>query len=543
MIETIEWKSLPSMPWITGGLVSRNEDYVTLLGGDWRSEQDRRIVRDRRLNLNSQHGLGTAIRESYGDAVIPSQVEHNLDLLDQTNTLAIVTGQQVGIFGGPLYTYYKALTTILLAKSLSRETDCNVVPIFWMETADADFNEVNHVGFPPDTDQKRKVVYAPHKLIAGRSVRSHRLTAEIEEVKSNVIRWMDKLPHSRQFIQLIESAYRTDRPMANAFRELMTGLFGSDGLVLIDPMDPTISQRTAPFWEQCLSEPEQLNEPFTIGADQVISRRLPLQVRLRKDTLPIFFTNDEGFRHRIFGESDSWSIGQNGDKKSNAELQELGTAMPHRLSPGVLLRPLLQDWLLPTWVYVGGPSEIAYHAQIGPAYSYMNIPRPLIAPRISATLVEHSSRRYLDKNSWKVWNVYGGREQLLRRNGDSEKIDELFENGISHWEAWQRRIQRAADDAEIVIDTELGQAGRKIAYQWERLRHLTLRKVEQKDQVRLNHAERLLLRLMPDGILQERHDNVLYYLALYGPQLTGLITRNIDLFKPQHFVLDLEISS
>ncbi len=514
---------------------------MSLLGGDYRSEIDRARVKKQRLAAATKPGLGSAIREGYNSLTIPPKVEQNLTALDRSDTLTIVTGQQVGIFGGPLYTFYKAFTTILLAESLQKESSGAVVPVFWMETGDADFTEVNQVRFPADNGELRETVYAPNDLVAGKPVSYHLLTDDINQVRSQVVSWIKKLPHSRQFIRLIESAYQSGRPMADAFRELMTGMFGDRGLVLLDPMDQAISGRTCQFWESCLSHPEQLNHPFEVGADRVLARRLPLQSKLREDTLPIFFIDNDGFRNRIFKKENGWSVGQNGTTESPGELHRLGVEFPSKLSPSVLLRPLLQDWLLPTWIYVGGPSEIAYHAQIGDAYEYLNIPRPLIAPRISLTFVDRASRRSLHRHNWSVLNVFGGRQLLLREGGKTDKIIELFDSGLAHLNGWQSRIRRVVSDAGVTIDEELERAGRKMSFQWDKLRQTTLRKIEQKDKVRLNHADRLLNRLMPNSILQERHDNALYYLSLYGPQLTGMIAKVADPFKPQHKAVDLEV--
>lgn len=540
MIETIEWEALPSIPWITSRLISSKEEYVSLFGGDFRSESDRALAKERRLASKRMPGLGSVLRKGYKNIAIPPEVEKNLAALDKSDTLSIISGQQVGIFGGPLYTFYKAFTTILLAESLRKESSGAVVPVFWMETGDADFTEVNQVKFPSDNGEPRKSVYAPVDLVAGKPVSYHTLTDDIDEVRTNVINWIKKLPHSRQFINLIESAYQSGRPMADAFRELMTGLFGDRGLVLIDPMDSAISERTGEFWDKCLSSPETLNRPFEIGAERVQEKRLPLQSKLRKDTLPIYSISNDGFRNRIFKKESGWSVGQNGSIVSGVDLHNLGVKFPSKLSPAVLLRPLLQDWLLPTWIYVGGPSEIAYHAQIGEAYEHLEIPRPLIAPRISLTLLDRADRRNLGKNSWSVRNVFGGRELLLREGGKSDTIIELFNSGMAHLDGWKSRIRRVVNDTGITIDEELDKASRKIAFQWDKLRQTTLRKIGQKDEVRLNHANKLLNRLMPGGVQQERHDNALYYLSLYGPQLTGLIAKVVDPFKPQHIAVDIE---
>jgi len=328
--------------------------------------------------------------------------------------------------------------------------------------------------------------------------------------------------------------------MADAFRELITGLLGSMGLVLVDPLDPAIIERSREFWALCLNRPERINNAYSVSSREIQDLRLPLQVKLRKNTLPIYRIDKSGIRRRLSGTTNEWYFNSDEQRLSNNELLALINNPSGVFSPAVLLRPLLQDWLLPTWIYVGGAAEIAYHAQIGRAYDQLNIPRPLVAPRIGATLVERPVRRWLDKHNWKIAEVLGGRELLLRTNGYAGTLVELFDNGVAQLNGWLTRIQQCSDTAEINISYELDQAGRKIVYQWEKLHRITIKKIAERDKTRVNHARKLQNHLLPDEMLQERHNNALYYLAHYGDKLIQTIDSEKDLFNPKHIIIDLE---
>lgn len=539
MIESIEWGNLPNIPWIVSDFIAHRGDTHGIFHGDWRDRKTRETVRNNRQKFASEPGLGSAIRQGYGSGDLPESLNRNLQSLDKPDALAIVAGQQVGIFGGPLYTFFKALTTTLMAKALENETSGSVVPIFWMETADADFSEVNRVGFPPNGRRSSEIVYAPRDFVTGQSASFHRLTPEIDKAREQVIDWIKDLPHSQQYIDLLNSSYIPGRTMASAFRDLLTGLFGELGLVVVDPFDPAIVSRTDGFWDECLVDPERINRSFAQASQKILDMGLPLQVRLREDALPILHIDENGLRRRIFGRSDKWKIGREGRSLSNAELLELKSSHPESLSCSALLRPLLQDWLLPTWIYVGGGAELAYHAQIGKTYELLEIPRPLVAPRMSITFVEQPVRRWLDRFNWQVSEVFGGREVLLRQSGRTKVVSDLFDSGEAQIEGWLARISSATDEASVNISMELDRTGRKLHHQWEKLKKTTIEKILERDRTRVTYADKAVKWLMPDGMMQERHHNMLYYLSAYGPQLMRYISNKVDPFKSKHLAIDL----
>lgn len=541
MIERINWGALPNIPSVTLDLIAGKAPIVSLFGGDWRSEDNRNSVAEQRAGFDRPAGLGEDIRKGYRDLYLSDAVNENIDALNRKDTLAIVTGQQVGIFGGPIYTYYKALSTILLAEYLTKESGRKVVPVFWMETTDADFDEVNRIGFPVSVDEDHHVAYSPADIVVGKSINFYRLSPEINTISSDVAGWLETLPHGHNLIDLVKRSYRSGRRLADAFLELINSLLGDMGLVMINPLFPALAERTAGFWNLCLSKPEKLNKSFILASRDLKEHNYPLQVRLRDDVLPIMHIDKTGIRHRIQGTTNAWKLTRDDNAViNNEELREIGRDKPLSLSTSALLRPLLQDWLLPTWMYVAGPYEIAYHAQVGRCYDLLDIPRPLIAPRISATLVEPVASRLLVRNTWSTTDVIGGREIMLRRRGRTTSMEDLFDSGAEQLNRWLDRIAEDADEAAVNVSNEIDIAGRKMNYQWEKLKSITSRKVVERDRVRVNHTDKLLEMLMPDGVLQERHDNVLYYLAAYGHKLTEALREEVDFFKPWHLAISLE---
>jgi uncharacterized protein YllA (UPF0747 family) len=328
--------------------------------------------------------------------------------------------------------------------------------------------------------------------------------------------------------------------VVDAFRDYFTHILGDMGLVMFDAIDPNIRGFSTEFWSKSLALSDNLNRAYSKSSDNVKSLRLPLQVRLRDNTMPIFRVDKKDKRHRIRRTEGGWKLGTRQKVYTTKDLIDLVEDESGTFSPAVLLRPMLQDWLLPTWIYVAGPSEIAYLAQIGRAYEQLEIPRPLTAPRLSATLIENPTRRMLTKHNWKVAEVYGGRELLLRTKGSGQALRDMFDNGSSHLDGWLKRIGAGAEDSGINISLELDVAMRKLTFQWDKLRTITVRKLGERDKTRLSHSEKLYNRLLRRNILQERHDNMLHYLASYGDRLFHAIDASTDVFKPKHLIIDLE---
>ncbi len=540
MVEKINWSSLPQVPQVMVDFISQRPELISLMGGDWRRKSTRNSVANRRLSHRRVPDIGSKIAEGYDGLKIPSAVRENLDALNQTDTLAIVTGQQAGLFGGPLYTYYKALTAILLARQLEEKAPGKVVPVFWMETTDADFNEIKQIGFPADGGFPHKGVYSPEDLMDRRCVGFHKLTNEIDPLVDEMTAWLLRSSTASKLHGTIQNAYKSGNSIAQAFRIMLTDVFGDDGLVVVDPLSVTVRNSLGEFWERMLRKPATMIRAYAMSSRELSALRLPLQVKMRTNALPVFHLDNKGRRNRILGEKDRWHFGRSKREYSDKELLKAATDEPQNFTPAVLLRPLVQDWLLPTWMYVAGPSEIAYHAQIGRAYDLMSISRPLVIPRVSVTLVEPKVRRIINKQGWKVTEVLGGREILLRRSGKSENLASVFETGGEQIPGWLNRIERFADEAGVDISTEIDRTGRKLVYQWEKLRKLTLNKIAERDKVRMRNTEYVLNQILPDGTMQERFVNWSHFRAIFGKNLDTIISSQIDLYSPFHYAIDLE---
>lgn len=544
MAEHLLWNRLPAIPQTTTEYLHGNREVISLLRGDFRSLEMIKTLASRRVKDSYPRGLGEAIREEYQGEELPARLERSLELLERGEAFAVVTGQQLGLFGGPLYTFYKCLSTITLAHHLTERLSHPVVPIFWMENTDSDFEEVSSINLPHRQDAPVHLSYSPMELIEGKIIALHQLNERIVPLLASLKEYLNETHHSQRVLKVLEGGYQPGLSLTTGFHRLLKGFFGEEGLVAINPRSPAILSLTIPFWERVWERPTRLNSAIAIASRTLTDLNLPLQVPFREGVLPIFYIDEGGIRHRMSLEEEEVHLGRSGQKVSVEVVRRWAQESPEKFSPSALLRPLLQDFLLPTVAYVAGPSEIAYHCQSGALYDLLEIPHPVVFPRLSATLVEPFVRRILERHHWTVEDALGGQEILLYQRGPSlQSFDDLFHSGAAHLQAWLERISHALEETYPPVDAslELDRARRKLSYQWWKLHNIVKKKLSERDEVRVRHSQLVSRHLLPQGVLQERFYSPLYYLAQYGiSELERELLREYDPWNPYHLIVYLQ---
>ena len=284
-----------------------------------------------------------------------------LDLLCQADTVAVMTGQQVDLFGGPCYTVYKALTAVALAARL-RAAGVNAVPIFWMATEDHDFAEVNHCWVFEERN-------SPVRLeIAGPAVRNVPVgaipvgRAPVDELRAALAGF----PYADEALAAVAESYAPGRTFGEAFRALLKRILRDGDLLFFDPMDSAARELAAPLMARAVE-----NGPALV--DAVLQRNRELQQagyhqQVRVDARnPFFFLLQDGQRLAL-----RWDGGEYAAVARRSPPAELASRS-EELSPNALLRPVMQDYLFPTAAYVGGPAELAYFAQNQVVYRALNV--------------------------------------------------------------------------------------------------------------------------------------------------------------------------
>jgi len=349
----------------------------------------------------------------------------------RSGAAAVVTGQQVGLFLGPLYTLYKAASAVRIARALEAESGVPVVPVFWLQTEDHDLPEIAGCAVVP-SDGRVLELRVPHD--AGRIPIAHRtLPAEVRGLLGTLHDELKNLPHAEEHVSLLGRHYREGAGFGEAFAGVLADLFSGAGLVLIDPRTRALAEAGRPVHHLALRDAKPIARALAGRSDALRAAGFDVAVHVRDDAPLSFFHPDgaTGPRFRLDGELTE--IG-GGGRHDLGELLSTLDRDPLRFSTSALLRPLLQDSLLPTACYVGGPGELAYFAQLGPVYEAFGRTMPLVAHRSRFVAIEPRSRRLLRRLGLGVADASRPEAELLDRCA-GDRSDGLPEGLLASIEA------------------------------------------------------------------------------------------------------------
>ncbi len=462
----------------------------------------------------------------------------NIDSLINDNTVAIVTGQQVGIFTGPLYTIYKTLTTLKLVEKLrATYPDYNFAPVFWLEGEDHDYEEVNSIKLINANNDLVQLVYELKGKVPGKNVGAvgilefdDNLTPFFESAASSLL----TTEFTPKVLALFRDAYQKGMTFNRAFVHLMNVLLEDSGLIFLDPNDVEIKKLLAPVFRRDLNESPRLCQ-LVIEQSAELERRYHAQVKPKPINLFLFH---EGGRYLLEPRENGYGLKGTRKHLPREQVQSILENNPELLSPNVVLRPICQDSLLPTAAYVAGPAEIAYFAQLKPLYEEFNIPEPMIYPRASMTILEEKVEKVLTKFSMEVSDLFQDPEIFKQRVAEDisdVKVDDLF---AQTWESIQASLGGMTEGIQSIDPTLLGALENikgKMKGALDSLKEKTAAAQKKKHEVSLRQIDKASLHFMPRGSMQEREMNILYFLNKYGLEFVRWLYGEmvIDRFKHQ----------
>jgi bacillithiol synthase len=464
----------------------------------------------------------------------------NLDRF-RNGAAAIVTGQQVGLFGGPMFSIYKALSTVKLADE-ARAAGIDAVPIFWLATYDHDLAEVNHVAIPGPDGFLRTLTTSSHST-AGAPVSEVKLGDEILPVVEEA----GSLLGDSEATQILRDSYRPGQTLGSAFARYFARLFAPWGVIVLDASDPELHRVAAPIYRAAVERASELADAVLARGKELEAAGYHQQVKVTASSV-LLFTLQNGARtpiqRRGEGSASEFVIASEtaSDKLSSAELLERIAISPERFSPNVLLRPVVQDYLLPTLVYAGGAAEAAYFAQAGPVYEKITGRVTPIVPRFSATLVEPRLQRWLRQYEVSTLDVLQGAEALrhtLAERALPADLQHAFARANNSVEDSFSGLHNALAKLDPTL-VEASQTGAsKIRYQLDRLRERAMAAELRRSEVVSRHARGLSDALYPENALQERGVAGVYYVARHGIELLENIYDAMSIDCLDHQVLEL----
>src|SRR5467141_1098379 len=459
---------------------------------------------DRRVEVAS------ILRKQNIDLGAGPEAASNLDRLEK-GAVAIVTGQQVGLFSGPAYAIYKALTAVQIAEELTRG-GIPAVAVFWMATEDHDLDEVRTATW---FDQGKLRRFELPVVEAERPVGEISLGAEVEPFAREAAELLSD-QGSDLLAEYLTESYRPPETYGSAFAKLFARLFARQGLILMDPLDPGLHRVATPLYQHALAERDAVNEKLLQRGKDLDRAGFDAQVKVTSRSTLLFYLGD-GVRQVITASNGRFQAGVK--TWARDELVHLTHAEPAKFSPNALFRPVVQDFLLPTVAYVGGPAEISYFAQSEVIYRHLLGRMPVMLPRAGFTLVDAKAAKLLRRYRLTVEDVWAGSQNLRHKmEGASvpKGLSKTLERDGKQIQKVLAQLGKQIAKLDPTLKGTVERAKRRIEFHLEKLRRKAGKAQDQKSGLISAHEQYLESLLYPHKALQSRELCLLPFLARWG---------------------------
>lgn len=505
-----------------------SEFYPRPANRSWLVEEAKRIQFDpeRRTRVS-------AVLQRQNEAFGAGEIAQEALRRFREGALAIVTGQQVGLFGGPLYSLLKAASALNAAEELNR-AGVPAVAVFWLATEDHDLAEIDHALFPAGPGQLREL-HSTSKGQRNAPVGAVTFSAEIEKLAEEAA----ALLGDSQAADDLKASYGNGETYGSAFGKLFARVFRDRGLIFLDPLDPEFHRIAAPLYVKALENSQALDKDLLSRGKHLRDAGYHEQVKVTGEST-LLFSLEDGERTVIHRANGGFVIGAR--RVAQEELLQRVSDHPEEYSPNALLRPVVQDYLLPTVAYFGGAAEVAYFAQSAVVYQHLLGRVTPILSRLSATLVNQRMQRLLKRYRLSLTDLFAGTENLKELLGSRVLPEGLHDTFDVAADAVRENIQTMQDGLRVLDPSLLPaaeKAARKMKYQVERLRTKAARAELRRDQQLERDASELIAGLYPAKTLQERELAGIAMLATNGPDLLDRLIEAARTECGAHQVIEL----
>ncbi len=430
---------------------------------------------------------------------------------------AVVTGQQVGLLGGPLFSIFKALTAVKLADHAT-ESGVDCVPVFWLATEDHDLEEINQISIPRP-DASFQDLATPTQGLPDAPVGTVRFGSEIQAV----VEAAAELLGPSEITDFLREAYRPEETFGTAFARLFARLFADSGVILLDATDPEFHQIAEPIYRAAIERSTELDEALLDRGKALEAAGYHQQVKVTPSST-LLFTLRNGARMPVHRRANGngpadFLIGE--ERISQAELLGQLASSPHDFSGNALLRPVIQDYLLPTLAYAGGSAEVAYFAQAGVVYEALLGRVTPIIPRFSATIVEPKPKAFLERYGLRLVDLFQGPEalrELIASRTLPKELQAAFDQAQASLEKSLATIRDGLARLDSTLIDSAANAESKMLHQLDQLRAKAARAELRQSEVLTRKADLLSNLLYPSKALQEREIAGVYFVARYGAE-------------------------
>ena len=462
-------------------------------------------------------------------------IVRNLERLAK-GAAAIVTGQQVGLFGGPAYSLYKAISAVRYAEEITK-AGVDSVPIFWLATEDHDFAEINQIAWN-SKQGLAEFELGERESDAGRRVGEIKLGAPVTALVAKAVGSLEG-SFGKEIAQALRESYTREETYGSAFGKLMARLMAGRGIIFLDPLDPRFHRLCVGGYRRALDEAEALRASLIARAKELDKAGYHAQVKVTAESTLLFY-NVDGRRQPLRMRNGKFAAGR--ASFTLAESQAAIEKTPELFTPNVLLRPIVQDTLLPTAAYIGGAAEIAYMAQGQVVYDRLLGRMPAILPRAGFTIVEPLVARLLAKFGLEINDVFRGHQHLRARMEQKalpRALASRFDAGEKKLRKLLKSYQAPLTRLDRTLVGALDSAERKMLHQFAKLKGKAGRAENLRIGVLDRYEQILLDSLYPHRGLQERTLSTLPWLAEYGLSFVDNLSRQASIESRQHHIVYL----
>lgn len=534
--ETVSLDRLPGLNHFFLRLCADQEFRQRQLGyARWDQETLARFARPRALPPALFKAL---VRQNPGHG---AALKHTLQLAG-AEPVFIVTGQQAGLFTGPLYTIHKALTVLRLVEDL-RARGIPAAGLFWVAGEDHDILEISSANFFPAGSQQVRL-NLPLDTSRPRPVSSLILDEGVTTLVEECARLLPQTDYTPPVLEMLRNSYRPGEGMGKAFRLMMQHCFSRLGLLFFDPVEIDRQELLAGFWEPFPRLRSSCLEKVTAACHRLEAEGFHCQVEFHPQRSFLFYLHPELGRRRVVELPDgSFAVDGTGLSWPPGSWSAVLPEQAGCFSPDALLRPLMQDWLFPVAAYVGGAAEIAYHVQIRDLYPLWGLHAPLLWPRFSATYLRRSTLRKLEKHQLQPLDLLKPRETIIRevlaRGGQLTALEEFQQRRLGA-EAVLNNLPGPPHRYPEDVQRSLAGSLSKITGLLDKMEERLARQLRSEHAETVQRIDSLRQELFPGGFPQERHLNILPLLCLQGPRLITELFKLVDAEDLNHQLIYLE---
>lgn len=478
--------------------------------------------------LDESAGGGTIARVAPIIRPVGPAAEEALRAVGRQRGYFVTTGQQPGLFGGPLYSLYKALTAARLAEVLTAALGRPVMPLFWVASEDHDWDEANHTHVIDEANQLRRIALGPGPVRARRPLGRIHLGQGIHDVVEELADCFPRNDFHAHYVELIRATFRPSATMASAFSDLMAELLRDTPVGLVDAADPALKQASRPLLRAEAEDPTTSEAAIRESCDELTRHGYHLQVPYIAGATNLFLDSAEG-RDRLQHGHGKFGLRRSRRTISCGDILALIDGQPERISPNVLLRPVVESFVFPTLAYVGGPGELAYFAQLGRLFARHGVGAPVAVPRGSLLALEAKVTRVIDKFGLQVDELRES-DSLLGRFA-RDQVPEEASGAIGRWrvavESCAADLTRISADIDPVLKGAVAKARNSGLAALGALEKKIVRAVKRRSETTWSQIAKARIHLWPADKPQDRILGPLQYLMRYGADFVAMARSEI----------------